>query len=68
MISDLSKKGLLHGKSCKPLVTSECIHVMSVGTREKLLEVWICCKTGKLLFRLVYLGDGGGLLDNDLTQ
>lgn len=51
LILDLSKKGLANGKSTKPLLTSECIHVMSVGTRDKLLEVWISCKTGKLLFR-----------------
>ncbi|XP_078313286.1 lysosomal-trafficking regulator-like isoform X5 [Crassostrea virginica] len=65
---DLSKKGLLHGKSCKPLVTSECIHVMSVGTREKLLEVWICCKTGKLLFRLTSETNEDGLVLDEATS
>ncbi|XP_056022508.1 lysosomal-trafficking regulator-like isoform X3 [Ostrea edulis] len=59
---DLTQKGLINGKAFKPLVTSECIHVMSVGTREKLLEVWICCKSGKLLFRLTSENNEDGLV------
>ncbi|XP_061172369.1 lysosomal-trafficking regulator-like isoform X2 [Saccostrea echinata] len=65
---DLTQKGVINGKSVKPLVMSECIHVMSVGTREKLLEVWICCKTGKLLFRLTSETNEDGLVLDEATS
>ncbi|XP_052057749.1 lysosomal-trafficking regulator-like isoform X2 [Mytilus californianus] len=62
-----SKEHLFHGKCTFEI--SNCLHLVSIGNTEKMLEVWVHSKSGYILVRLTTeYGESGHILKDVISK